>query len=623
MNLIELRKAEKKTDGVPQFIEGLFTSCSNHTLQKQQDWYLNERFIRGEHWVVYNKTENRIMPLPTKKGNTRRTVNKIRTQVRGVKNFIKRSQPRFEAHPNEATDEAYEAARKTNKILQNFYRKKNFKTLMTDVITNSMKFSIGIIEGGVTEKKGKTDIDFWIDDTFEVVFDTTATSPHDARFYIKAKPMPLTTIKSLYGVDVKADNKSAASEYKSLLKDERTNGETKGAKDLETAIVKELWMKWEDENGDLKMKKITVSGKQTLDVEMVNYRRYPLFTYCAEREVGVMYPDSWVKDLISPNKSLDKTVSAVESYVQQMLAGKWMIKKGVEVSTITDNGSEKIYYNGSVPPTQMALQSLPGTVFTYINGLESWIEEFGGMRAASLGRNPGSLQSGKALEALQSADAGVVAEPIENMEILLSQMGEFILEVIEDYQIGAQTIMEEKEDIRYIGAGVEEEVGEGTLKITSSEVKVVIVPEVAYTEEAKLGRLMQLAEAGIIDPETILEKLNFSNISDVVARMKVIKEQQMQEEMVKQRESHRTDGGGAQDSAQLADQENTGMLAGQEVPMTPQSLWIPEHLALHMAFLQENAKDISANPEAQAAFEAHINNENNYQQNGGGQPQQQ
>jgi hypothetical protein len=57
-----------------------------------------------------------------------------------------------------------------------------------------------------------------------------------------------------------------------------------------------------------------------------------------------------------------------------------------------------------------------------MSSLERWIEEFGGIREASLGRVPGSLQSGKGLEALQSADAATVAEPIENLEEFLADI---------------------------------------------------------------------------------------------------------------------------------------------------------------------------------------------------------
>ncbi len=621
MNLKDLRTITTKNKGAVKLIDSLYDDCIAKNLKKHKEWYLNERFVRGDHWVVYNKTSNKVMSLPLKEGEIRRTINKIRTQVRGVKNFIKRSQPRWEVHPDGVEEADLKEAQQKNTILQYFYRTKNFRQLMTDSITNSMKMSVGLIEGAVEEQNGKFNIDFWVDDTFQIVFDPLSSTIQGSRFYIKTKPRAISAIEEEYGVKIVADNKRAAAQYKELLENEKyEDGGAKGGEDLETAIVKELWMKWEEEDKDdegnhtsnpkTKIRVITVAANKILRIYEPKYRQYPLWKYTPEREAGVMYPDSWVKDLISPNKSLDKTVSSLESYVQRMLKGKWLIKQGVEVSTITDQGAEKIYYNGSVPPSQMNLQPLPSTPFTYTDSLERWIEEFGGIREASLGRVPGSLQSGKALEALQSADAAVVAEPIENMEIVLQNIGEFCLEIISDYSISSETIVEEGKSVKYIGDVEEGRAPEDALIIKPSKIKVKIVPEIAYTEEAKLSRLLQLAEGGLIDPQTVLEKLNVSNISDVLERMKKRKEQEMQENMINQRESHRTDGNGPEDTADLANQENMQMAAGQDVPMTPQTLWTPEHTPLHIAFIQENPDAYEQNKEK---YDAHINNENQYQ----------
>jgi hypothetical protein len=287
-----------------------------------------------------------------------------------------------------------------------------------------------------------------------------------------------------------------------------------------------------------------------------------------------------------------------------MLAGKYLIKQGVEVSSITDKGAEKIYYKGNVPPTQMNLAPLPAAPFSYIASLEKWIEEFGGIREASLGRVPGSITSGKALEALQSADAGTVAEPVENLEKFLERVGEFILELIEDHVITTQEITEDGETIKFIGAGVPaDKAPQDATRVKAAKVKVSIVPEISYSEESKKEWLMRLAEAQLIDPQTLLEKLSISNVGDVIERMKKMQDEKYKQEMTKQRESHRTEGQGPEDTADLADQENMGMAAGQQVPPTPQALWSPEHTQLHLAFIQENG---DAYGQHQQIFDEHI-----------------
>lgn len=620
MNLKDLRgKIDTKTEGVAQYIDNLFEETSRTYIKQHRDWYINERFLKGEHWIVYNKTLNKVQTLPVSDGEVRRTINKIKAQVRGVKNFVKRNQPRWEVQPLGLTDSDLKEAKQKNKIIQFIYDREKFPLLITDQVINSMKCSIGIMEGGVMKIEGKDILKFWIDDTFDVVFDPMAKDLQSCRFIIKTFKKPISSIKEKYGVkDISADNKDAAVDYKQVLEQEKYNKSNGSGDDMQTAIVKETWLKWE-ENNKTKVRVITTTSNKTLRVFDTSYRRYPFFLYCLEKTPGALYGEPWIKHLISINKSLDKTVSQIESYIQRMLAGKFLIKQGVEVSSITDKGAEKIYYKGTTPPTQMQLQPLPSTLFAFTQDLERWLEELGGMREASLGRTPGSLQSGRAIEALQNADASTVSEPVENLADMLSDIAEFTLEIIEDFQIASEEIIQEGEKIKYIGASATNK-PEDAVGIKAGRVKVVIVPEITYSETAKMERLFQLAEGKLIDPQTLLEKLNISNVGDIIERMNVAKEEAYKQEMMKQKESHRSTGNAPQDSAELADQENIQMLAGQEVPMTPWALWTPEHLDLHMAFIQENQKDINANPTIGQLFQSHIQNEEQYGKGQSNQP---
>ena len=604
---------------VANYIDILFDDTMKSYLKYHRDWYLNERFARGDHWVSYNKTLNKIQILPSSSGEVRRTINKIKVQIRGVKNFIKRNQPRWEVQQDGIEDDDLKNAIVKNKILQYLYRILQIPLLLTDIIVSSLKFSVGFLEVGMVKKDGKEEIGMWVNDTFDILIDPTATSIQSARFYIKAFKKPISSIKNNpdYTIegDITSDNKQASSQYGELLEVEKKGIDTVGSsKDMETAIVKELWIKFIGKDNKPKVKVFTTCSKQLIKVADKPYRRYPLFIYNPEKEANSIYSQAWIKPLISINKSLDKTVSQVEGYIQRMLAGKYMVKQGVEVSAVTDKGAEIIYYKGQVQPTQLNLQPLPSTPLTYIDNCERWIEESGGTREASLGRVPGQISSGKGLEALQAADAGTVAEPIENLEMLLADVGEFILELIEDHVVASEEIIENGESIKYMGAGAlkeKEKTPEGVTPIKSSKVKVTIVPEISYSEENKKEWLLRLSEAQIIDPETLLEKLSISNIGEVIQRMNKVKAEKYKEEMMKQKESHRTEGQGPEDTAELADQENMQMASGQKVPATPQALWTPEHLQLHMAFIQENS---DAYQQKKEIFDEHIQQEQAYGQ---------
>lgn len=607
MILNDLQKEIKPGDSeVSKFIDKLFADTQSRYLKQHRDWYVNERFVRGEHWIVFNKTLNKVQTIPIQNGEIRRTINKIRTQLRGTKNFIKKVQPRWQAHPLGATDEDLNNARKVNKILQYIYRTLKFPLILTDTIVSGLKFSAGIIEGGVVIEDEKKKIKFWHDDTFDIYFDPFAFDVQSCRYIFKVFKKPLTSVQSNPNYIIKGNltpDKESNLNFKELLEREKYGEKTAMSGDLESILVKELWIK---KNGKLKV--FTNTGNQLVRVFEPKYRRYPIFVYNPEKDAGAIYSDAWIKDLISINKSLDKGASQIEAYIQRMLAGKYLIKQGVEVSTITDKGAEKIYYKGSVPPSQLNLQPLPAAPFTHLNNLERWLEELGGAREATLGRVPGGVQSGKALEALQSADASTVAEPIENLEKLLEDVAEFTLELIADFNIASKRIIEDNEEIRY--TGTEGEKIKGVLKIEPTQVKVKIVPEISYNEEVKFDRLLRLAEAQIIDPQTILEKLAISNVSDVIDRMEKRKQEEYKQEMMKQKESHRNAGEAPQDSADLANQENMQMSAGQQVPDTPRALWVPEHTELHLAFIQENQDAYKQNKEA---FDQHIEAEQQYQ----------
>jgi len=632
MNLKELQndKIKPGNNNVAVFINTLFDDTKKSYLKFHRDWYLNECFARGDHWVVYNKTISKIQTIPSSSGEVRRTINKIKSQIRGVKNFIKKSQPRWEVQPDDITDEAFEIARKKNKILQYIYRTKQIPLFLTDVIVSSLKFSVGFLELGMVKNGNDDEIDMWVDDTFDILIDPHAKTKKNARYIFKAFKKPVSSIKNNpsytipKGADITADNKQASTSYGELLEMEKKGTDIYGSsKDMESVIVKELWIKYKEFDNKDKIKVFTVVGNLLIKVSDKPYRRYPIFDYNPEKETNQIYSDPWIKSLISINKSLDKTASQIEGYIQRMLAGKYLIKQGVKVSSITDKGAEKIYYKGNVAPTQMNLQPLPAAPFSYLANCERWIEELGGIREASLGRVPGSITSGKALESLQQADAGTVAEPIENLEMFLQEIGEFILELIEDHVIASQEITEEGENIKFIGAGalkVGQELPKGTIPVKSSKVKVTIVPEVSYSEESKKEWLMRLAESKLIDPQTLLEKLSISNVGEVIERMKKMQEEQYKQEMMKQKESHRSDGAGPEDTADLADQENMQMAAGQKVPPTPQALWSPEHTQLHMVFIQQNG---DAYGQHQELFDEHIQMEEGYQQGGGQGAQEQ
>lgn len=592
---------------VSTFVDTLYDETKNWILKLHKDWYINERFVRWDHWVYYNKSLWKIAQIPVEEWEIRRTVNKIRSQIRWVKNFIKRSQPRWQCSPKDWSDEAMEESIASNKILQDQYESLAMKRLMTDIIVNSLKTSVWILQVWVSNITWMwPEIEAVVKNSFEVMFDPASTDYRKWRFILVSYPVPVSTLKEKYSWvlwkdwEVSPDNKEWESEFWDLLEKERTNKSTWQSRELDTVIVKDIWLRW-IENWKVKIRQIVTCKWYILDVYNPKFNRFPFFVYNPERNFNSVYSDPWIKDLISLNKSLDKTASAIEWYIHRMLGWKYLIKKWVEVSSITDKWSEKIYYKWNVKPEQMRLEPLPYTPITYTSNIEKWLEELWWQREASLWRNPWSLQSWKWIEALQAADAAVVSEPVENLEDFLKEVWEFILDIISEYWIVSKTIFSEWQEVKFVWKEWPDI--KWVVKIKrKAKVKVVIVPEIAYSEEAKFERMMKMVELWIIDAQTVLEKLSLSNIADIMERVKSRKKDEMSEELLKQNASH-WEWNAPADPATLADSENNQMAMWVQIPETPESMLIKEHTDLHIAFVDEFPDDYNKNREL---FDAHI-----------------
>ena len=60
VNLKTLQDIKIGDDKATVFIDTLYDDTAKAYLKYHRDWYLNERFARGDHWVVYNKTLNKM-----------------------------------------------------------------------------------------------------------------------------------------------------------------------------------------------------------------------------------------------------------------------------------------------------------------------------------------------------------------------------------------------------------------------------------------------------------------------------------------------------------------------------------------------------------------------------------
>jgi hypothetical protein len=129
-----------------------------------------------------------------------------------------------------------------------------------------------------------------------------------------------------------------------------------------------------------------------------------------------------------------------------------------------------------------------------------------------------------------------------------------------------------------------------------------------YTREAQRETLLKLGELGIIPAEEILRQMEFANIEDLSAKAK---EQRLEKNALDAEVAGRNQGGQPQenpgaDMQAMADQENTQMINGEQLPPTEGADM--NHSQAHIDFMKTQMFQ-SVPPNTQAIVQNHVKGE--------------
>lgn len=623
MKLEDLLEKENLTEEEKQFVvqtnNEYFEASKEKMRRHHREWYLIDRFLDGDHWIVYNKLTNQVQSLPVSNGEIRRTINLADVQFRSTKNFITHNTVRMTVHPR--GDISKKKAEIAHDIAQYYYTTCKLKMLQGDVIDEALKHFIGyfVIGLGQTNEDNVPDITVAVRSSYDIypspeatdittdkckyVFDTCSQYIDDIKSDSENKLIDKDTL-------IASEDQENISEYKSKLERDRESKQPKKSKSLEKSTVKNLYFRYREED-KWKIGQIRTAGDTILCMKKLNTMNYPIVAYRTERKVDSLISKPWIKNVISPNKAADKMCSHIETYVLRMLNGKIMVKEGTTVSRFTDKQGEIVKWKGGSAPENLPLQPLPSTPFEYLSKLLRFIEDLGGVHAASIGSLPGSNQSGKSIEALQAADSGNVADPVKNLGYTMTEVLYRIFDILSANTLVDATIKvidgEGKEkEVKFLGGkpladspeAVNIAESNNVMVIREMDVDVEIVSELAFSEAGRYDRLLELAKEKIIPVEVILDELRFSNVGSIV---KKLQQQQRLEAFSKGSERPSVD------PIELANQENQTMANGEDVPATSIELRVPEHTNLHEVFLKQLVQQ--NNQKGVELLTAHLNQE--------------
>lgn len=505
-------------------------------------WFTYDLFYSGNHYARWDRETQQIVSSYKDKGRPRLTLNKIYATCRNVANWALRSDPKAEVTPDDLTPDNLDDALVATKYLDYLHDKLRLKMKLRSSLKQALRYSVGYWK--VVWDEQNQEVDVQVVHPYDLYWDSSARSESEARRVTLCVRRPISHFinNPMYdkkaAEDIRPDGKLAESDiYSRFLAHEKgMNTATGDSKD--TVILKEHWYYGTDKDDqDTVYVSATANGVLIRPPEKTDLSQIPFFVLRSDVEPLQMYGEGWVKNLIEPQKMLNRGESNIAEYNDLMNKVKMVIDRGAGVKTVNNQHGQIIEKKRGYNIQPLSPAPMSNVQVTQIQNAIQYMEDFGAMHDASLGRVPTGAKSGKAIEALQFGDSTSLSELTENIQTFLMDVYEYILSLVaEKYQfvreIKPTTRTGEREFLKIIGENAEAKPEDATEIKKKNMVDVKIGTYLAYTPQARQEAIRELAStlAAIgqpLDVETILDAYGVGGIADVISRMRKQKEEQM------------------------------------------------------------------------------------------------
>lgn len=546
---------DKQPKVTPEDIAKYTRWCeSAESSRKEIDWkwFQYDLWVGGYHYAKWDKSTKQIISV-SDDGKPKVIINKIYSTLRAVRNYAVRNRPRAEVVPNSDDPEVISGALNQNKFLDFMHDDLKLRKKLKSTVWDALKYSVGYwqVLWDEDENDGQGEIVVNEIDPYDLYWDPRARFKEEAKYCVVEVRRNVEDLKndSKYNKEetakIKGDKRLAASSLKErFVRFEM--GDTSVRDEEGTVIVKELWHIEEKDNK--KTVWITVlADNRVIRNEETDLKILPIFVLPCDINPRSFYGQGWVKNLISPNKELNRTLSQVAEWNHIMNVGKWISDKGAGVRIINNNNGQIIEKKRGYEVKQAAISPISPISFSLKESWDTYLEDLGGFHEASMGRIPSGARSGAAVEALQTGDANNMSEIVENIEEFLEDVYEYILTLAaQKYQfarsITPTSALGQREYLKVIGEEAPEDakIDGATILPSKATVDVKITSWLAQSTEARQEKAKELFGLGAIDEQTLLEFFEVGNIAEVLVRLKEKKEKEQEQQMQMQTQMAQT-----------------------------------------------------------------------------------
>lgn len=591
----------------------LLSYAKNSRRKYDREWLSRDLFRRGYQFVSNNQRTGSI--AMTSNANSRIPINLTWAFARSIKNQVTTFNPKWEVLPEYKGKKSESNARLAGKLLDNVFKKSNLNKHIKDAVTQGLFFSIGgpfevywdeNFDNGKDQPRGEVRVR--LHDPFDIYFDPNATELEEASFIIKAVRTDLDKMRAnpLYKDKLQkavtgGTLKRAESEYKQFLIQTIQDSQQQ-SEDNEATILYELQEKVY-EGDDVKIHILTWTSEidEPLRDEIIDQEYYDMEVFQADMNPLEMYGESWSKHVIAMNRVANALESSIFDYHYRFAKGRLVIDKNSGVRAITNEHGSIIEKNRGATVTSLGIDPLPNSYETQLSRIYAKMEDIGGVHDASLGRTPSAIKSGIGIAELKQSDSTNQDDLVQNLEQCLMRLGEKVLKkvakhyttprikkvvgtgrMVEHFAVVGEEFLENKDKDSW-------KVGDQKYPLAqiayNNELSVSIGSWLAYTKEGRQKVLMDMAEAGLIDKETVLKYFEFPDIQDIVDKTRIESLIEM-----KRKEEPLMPSGISQEQLALA--ENEMMLEGSPAPVDPEMDDHQLHKAIHTRALDQDGDNM-------------------------------
>lgn len=560
----DIKKAfgQTSSDKMGQAVEEMVTQALLRRRSHERRWFDNNFFDDGYHFRAVSPKTGKVIDHANKTtGYVERAIPRASRQIRGVANLLFAAEPYPVVYPerismsefmingnydekgyNDAKEQAKHVARKQGVWLANEWAdEQQLVTKLLDMIIIAAKNSVSYIQVSSDTHKQKILTDVY--DGFELILFGEKRELQSVPFITKTTPMDVEEAQNSPLFDpakaknLTPDNKYATSEIKDAYMRNRFG--VKSSDKQPTIIIKETFIKeylsednWENavklsegngamegkSKGDQIMRHIYSGAGVTLSDEYIDYDDYPFADF--RFEPGPLYQVPFIERFIPQNKSLDIIMTRMEKWVNTMVVGTYMTRKGENFQLSNFPGGNKIEYEAAAP-AQMNIASPTNAPFQVLEMLGKFIDEQGAA-TSSLNQLPTGVKSGVAIESLKSTEYANLKIPTLMLKKTIKSIAELMLEradkdflepvEVSDMQDG------EPQYFDVIGSRgmklsqqVNKPLPEGTIPLKKDlKVRIEIEAGLGLTQEGKkessqqlIDYYLKLYEAGFVSPEAM------------------------------------------------------------------------------------------------------------------------